>query len=386
MKKLLVALLLLMLPMGAMAGSQLKNNKFVSLAADETIEGNYFVAGERVDIAGTVNGDLIAAGGVVNLTGNVTGDIIATGGTVRVSGTVKGDLRIAGGEVTIASVVGKNATVAGGAVYFDKTSAVGESLAVAGGAVDLLGTVEDNVRVAAGALVIAGSFGENLWAKVGEVDQFVLQPTAAVGGDLSYQSPTAASILSGATVEGQVDYKALEKKSKKAGAAIPVFGILIGLALLWKFSLWLGMLVLGLLLIHFVPKAIDDINAIIARKFWPSFGWGLLTIALGPILTIVLFSTLVLWPVAVVVLLVYIWTMIAGVLLASIFIGQWCLKKMKGHHLKGVSLRWSLVLGLTLLMIIASLPFLGWLFKLVAMATAIGAGLAYDQKELKRYR
>lgn len=387
MKKIFVAILLLLLPVGVFAGGNMAGKKYVTLPAGETVEGNYYAAGERVDIFGDVDGDLIVAGGMVNISGNVTGDVITAGGNVSVSGIIQGDLRVAGGDVEVSSVIGKNATVFAGNFELEDGSAVGESLDVFAGAVNLDGSVDDNLRVATGALVITGSVGDDIWAKVGEVEQFVLQSTAIVGGDINYTSPTAAKVISGADVQGEFKYSPFEKKmAPTPDAAFPIAGLLFGVFAFFKFSVWLGFLVLGLLLLYFAPKVVEMTHKEITKRFWPSFGWGLFVMILGPVLIGVLFSTLILWPVAVVVALFYVLYLFSSVVIASTYIGEWVLAKFQKKRMGRVSMRWSLVLGLTLLMLISMIPFIGWLFKCIAMATAIGAIKAVDIKELKRYR
>ena len=81
----------------------------VTIAADETIDDDLFIAGETVTIRGVINGDVYAAGGTVDIDGVVNGDVLAAGGMVTISGQIKDDVRVAGGQVTISNaIIGDN--------------------------------------------------------------------------------------------------------------------------------------------------------------------------------------------------------------------------------------------------------------------------------------
>src|SRR3990167_2378864 len=72
--------------------------------------GNYYAAGNSVEVAGAVESDLIVAGGSVVVSGAVGGDVIVAGGNVRVSGPVGGNIRVIGGNVEILGTVARNVT------------------------------------------------------------------------------------------------------------------------------------------------------------------------------------------------------------------------------------------------------------------------------------
>src|SRR5262245_40228569 len=72
-----------------------------AVTADESIDGDLYIAGQDVVIDGTIKGDLIVAGQNVTISGTVEGNVFAAGQGITVKGTVKGDLIAAGQGVLI---------------------------------------------------------------------------------------------------------------------------------------------------------------------------------------------------------------------------------------------------------------------------------------------
>ena len=376
-KTLLIALLAIILPLGALAGSNFsKKAVFIQVGPDEVIDGNYFAAAERIEVAGQINGDVIVAGGIVNITGSVAGDILALGGDVRISGPVQGDIRVLAGTVYLDGVVGKNATIAGGDVRFSDDAAIGSGLVILAGNFEQRGSVAKNVRGVVGAATFAGTVGENVWLKASEPDQLILFPGAKILGDFVYSAPTPANIISGAIIGGEVDYKSFKRKAK-AGA---------GFYFMFKLSLFIGLLFIGLLMAWIMPKKFTLVNKQITNSFGPTIGWGAFALILTPVIIFILFATVIAWPLALVLAALYCLSLFASIILISTWLGEWILKKLSKRHLRGVSLRWSMVLGLVLFIILTSIPFLGFWIKLVGLSIGLGAMLIVDKKELKRYR
>ena len=113
-----------------------RNATSYTLAADEVLEEDLFVAGETININGKVEGDLYAAGGVLNITGEVTGDILATGGSITISATTGDDIRVAGGNIIISGAsIGDSLNVFGGNIIVDNDTVIGGSLIFAGGSI-----------------------------------------------------------------------------------------------------------------------------------------------------------------------------------------------------------------------------------------------------------
>ena len=149
-------------------GGKLRTGETVTIAADETVEGDLYVAGGTVFVDGTVNGDLVVAGGDVRVNGTVSGDLVAAGGTVTISGTVEGDARVAGGQLTVSGDIGEDLLVAGGQATIADSGSVGEDVIASVGQLAIAGQVAGGVEGAAGTYSRTGSVGGSENVAVGE--------------------------------------------------------------------------------------------------------------------------------------------------------------------------------------------------------------------------
>lgn len=374
-KLIVVASLLLFLPTLALATNSLNNQKFALVKSDQTIDGNYFALAEQVEVAGTVNGDVIAAGGLVTISGSVAGDVIVAGGLVRIFGPVQGDIRVVAGEVRVDSIVGRNATIFAGTVELSKDAAIGEGLLIFAGTFDQRGTIAKNVRGAVGAANLNGKIGKDVWLKIVEPEQFIIHENAWIGGDLNYNSPTMAKILSGATLFGELNYQPFLKASTDWTSFF-----------FTKFIWLISLILLGLIALWLIPKRVEKGIELLSDSFWQPLGWGLLLLFVTPVVILILAITIIGLPLALVLLALYLLSILAAIIIVSTCLGEWLLKKLMRRHLRGVSLRWSMILGLLLFVILCSLPFIGWLLKVLLISAGLGAKLALDIKDVKRYR
>jgi cytoskeletal protein CcmA (bactofilin family) len=131
----------------------------VTVGSGETVANDLYAFGGAVTVDGTVQGDLIASGGSVTVNGTVEGDVMAAGATLRIGGTVNGDVRAAGANVTIAGGVSEDALVAGGRVELATDGRVGEDLLVSSGTLTVAGTVDGNVAGTTSTYAVTGTIG-----------------------------------------------------------------------------------------------------------------------------------------------------------------------------------------------------------------------------------
>lgn len=369
------------MPVSVAAGTSYPNQKnFVYIPKDQTIEGNLYRVGESVEVHGDVNGDVIVAGGSIKITGAVSGDVIAAGGRIQISGPVQGDLRLAGGEIFIDSVVGKNATIAGGNVSFSKLSAVGWEALVFAGLLDMQGRVQKDLRGAVGAATLNGPVGRDVWLKVGEPNQLMLQPQTNITGNFTYLSPTPATILSGATVKGEVKYQPFAAKPNPNYAKAAFFAFL-AFKLISMLSLW----IVGLVLIWLVPKGVERFNRNLEKHPARALGYGAIVFFATPPVVILLALSIIGIPLAVILTLSYIAYLMLGFIVAATYLGDRLLRKAKKRPWH-VSLNWAMVLGVAVLVIITSIPFFGPLIKVAAILYGMGAIIILKLEEYKRWR
>lgn len=318
-----------------------QTGKKIYVAKDQIIFDNFFAAGEKVHIAGRIMGDLIVFGGEVIITGQIDGNIITFGGDVKLSGKAQ-NIFASGGTVLVNGIVKRDLLIGGGEIYITKNSRVGRDAYIGGGSANVAGKIYRNLRVGTGTLVIS--------------------PNALVKGEIDYSS-RYSNVSNKAKILGKVSYHPMpdyQEQAQKVFAGIVLTREIVGV---------ITILLLGILAIFFFPHQVKLIRVAMQRDFWKNFGIGILSIILIPIVVILLFVTLVGFPLGVLLLVAYIFGIYFTTIFASIYIGHWIFKKMGKPNIHNV---WSLIVGYIVFKVITWVPLIGWLFGLIVFFWAFG--------------
>ena len=364
----LLALVLFAAP--AQAAEFRADEETVRIGANETVDGDLFVAGTTIIIEGTVNGDVFAAGTEITIHGTVNGSVSAAGTSVSIEGPIENGVRVAAQEVVIAAAVGRDLMVLGQTVEVTAGGSVGGDVLLGAGEVTLAGDVGGRVLGAADTLRLAAAVGEDVDV---EVNNLVIEPNARIAGDLKYRSSNEAQAAAGA-VAGQVARQAPRSDfSADAGeatldtvrgsAARIVVLTLLGLLILAVGRGWMerattqmaqrpvASLLMGVLVFIATVPAIIIVGGIVLVIFGLVFGAGgvLATIPL-PLAGLGLYA-----------LTLYIAPVFVGLLIGRLLIGRF---SPTGF--------WALVVGLIVLAVLGAIPYVGWV--VTGLATALGLG------------
>lgn len=376
--------LFLILPITVFAAKD-QLEQTVQVAKDQIIEGNFIKLGNIIDIAGSVNGDVIVAGNSITISGPVAGDVIVAGNNIKISGPVSGSVRVVGSNITIDNEVGKNVWILGASAVLGQEAKVGWDLYGAAGSFEIKGPVGRDVLVNTGILVIASEIGKNVTAFIDKEGQVVLYAEAKIKGDLTYRAAKESQLVlkEGAKVEGKVS-----RENLKGFAAVEknqwqkAFG---GFYLFLKTVSLFSLLVIGLVILTFLPKFVLKVEAEMTKRPWPSLGWGFVYLVVVPVITIFLALTIIGFPLALIIVPLYLISLYVSKIFAGFAIGLGLFNKLAKEKYKG-HLFWPLAVGLVILILITSIPIFGWLVKLLLVLWALGAVLQVKKEILKEYR
>lgn len=320
-------------------GGKIRGGDQVLVPAGQTVEGDLYASGRVVRVDGVVTGDLLAFGGQVDVTGEVTGDVMTAGGTIDVSGRVGGDVRAAGGQVTVSGSVGEDLLVAGGQVTLTSSGEVAEDLVFGTGQLTLDGTVAGDVLGSGGDYIRRGTVG-------GTENVTISQPEERV--------PT------------------------------------VGDQILAAFRRWLSIVAIAALALWLAPRLITEPARALRRRPWLSLGLGVLAVVASAalVLALVLVATLL----AIGLGLVGLWELVGTVIftlivalvvlafllfLAVVFGAPAGVGMVLGDLViaESVAARrwWSLILGVLIVVVAASLPVIGGLLAFAIVAFGLGA-------------
>ena len=266
---------------------------FVVLPQGVVYKGDYFATGGSIEISGDVKGDVFAFGSHVVVDGKVEGDVIAAGGTIEIGGEVLGNVRIAGGQVEISGTVGRNATVMGGNVQLTGRGLIQGNAVFTGGVVEIAGRIGQKLTLTASQARFSGQVGNNIKAYVGALR---LSATAEVGGDLEYTSSEEARISPDAKIKGQTTYHPSAVRQVFKGEWRK--GFILGTRFVGILMNFLFSFVIGLVIIKFFPRRVKGALSLLEKRPWKAFWVGLLTTILLPLACLILFITILGFPIA----------------------------------------------------------------------------------------
>lgn len=343
-----------------------EENKNVVLSKDQVINRDYFATGDNITLSGTVNGDAYIAGGNVIIEGVVNGDLLAAGGNVNIRGKVRDDVRVAGGQITITGEVGRNITALGGSVNIADSANVTGSLTAGTGSLSVFAPIGKEANFGAGQATIGNTINGDVQAGVG---QLTMTSNAKVLGNLTYWSEETARIDPGAEVSGATTHnlppapRKVEIDEAKGAAA------LAGIGSVFNILSFLAALVVGLLLITFMPVYSQQTANLILQKPFLSLGVGFLAILLAPFIFIVLLITIIGIPLNLILLSGLLIFIYLAKIFVSIAIGQKVLLLLS----KKAALGWAFVLGLFIYYVLTLIPILGFVFWMIAGLIGVGA-------------
>lgn len=346
-------------------GQLQREGNVVTVARDEAIDHDYLTTGGTVTMSGTVNGDLYAFGGTLTIDGVVNGDVIAAGGTVTITGEVKDDVRVAGGTVTINGKIDGNLLVGSGALNITRLSSIGGSVIAGSGTVEINAPISKIVWIGASQAQI----NSNIKADINvSAETLILGKEATVEGNLTYWSEREAQLYQGATVSGQIKR---EQPLVDTQAAPEIWGVALGFGLLLKLASTISLIVLGLLLLRYFPKQTLAASNQVARQPLVNLGWGVAAVIIVGFVIMLLCLSLVGLPLGLVLAAL----IIIEVYLSGLFVSLWLGRRLFKSLERDRRYAWALVIGIIIFQAISLLPFIGSLFKLLAILIGLGAWL-----------
>ena len=327
----------------------------VSIGADQTVDETVYAAGQTVDIAGTVNGDVICAGQSVTISGTVNGDVICAGQSVEVTGTINGSVRIIGQSVNLGAVVDRNASVAGQNITLSAGAQVKGDLSVAGQNATVDGSVGRDLAAGAATVAVNGKVGRNVSVADGTLN---FGNSAAVAGSVTYTSDNNLSRQPGAVIVGSVTRHIPVRHA-------PVHRELF--AGVW-FALYffVALMVLALALVLLFPQALQSVSEVAVLSPWKTGLIGVGVSIVVPAVVIALLVTLVGIPLALLVVIGWIFAIFISWPLAAYYLGRRLLQSRTKNPVL------FMLLGEAILLIIYFVPFLGGLITLLAMWFGLG--------------
>ena len=320
-----------------------------------TVNDDYYVASDSVNIDAEVAGDAVVAGGDLFIGRRIQGDIMAVGGSVNIRGEILDDVRVIGGDVNIDATIGDDLAVAGGEIKVFSTTSTGGEAWLAGGDVDMAGTINKGLSIVAGTIRISGTVRGDVVLEGGEIH---ILEGALIEGSLRYKSANKATIHPDAKIIGDISYE--EKKWDHPHRAYGIF---------FSITMIAAAIVLFLLFPGFTLSSVEKISS----DPWKNLGVGFALVILTPVAAILLMSVVLgIW-IGLSILALYFVALLLGFLISCFFLGDWGARRLRKNITTTGRRLFSVALGIIFVGIIQLIPVIGGLFIFVLLLSGLGA-------------
>ena len=345
---------------------EIKSGDTIYVGPDETIEGNFYVAGQTINIDGKITGDLFCAGQSINIRGEVEGDVICIGQAIDVSGQVNGSVRTAGNTINIRGNIAHNLQMFGATLTMNPEATVGWDALIGSANADIGGKIGRSLHGGVANGMISGEINGDVNLSIDsqrpDRSGLIISDRAIINGDLTYTDRNDAVIGNPASVVGSITKNLpKEKTTKKDFMAVWAWGKLYSI---------FASLVIGLVLISLWRKPIIEITNRMLKKPGKTIGWGIIVMFIAPILAVILIFTLIGIPLAIILFSLWILALYLSKIIVGILIGRNILENI--WKKKKDSMTWAMIIGIIISWLIFSIPLIGWIFSLIAIWWGLG--------------
>ncbi|MFZ3057526.1 MAG: hypothetical protein WA092_00585 [Minisyncoccales bacterium] len=361
----------------AFSSAMTVTEKNINLPQGEVINDEVLLVGNNITVNSDVIGNIYAFGQKIYINGNVDGDIIGAAQSIVVNGNVTGNIRTASQSIEINGKVERSVSAVGQDIILSVDSLIERNALFAAETVDIAGNVIGSVNVIAETLNISGKVNNNVnfYSNMAVKDNsgLILTPTAVISGDISYNAFGDIKGVSQVNVLGSIEKNIPEVKQEEMKRGI------------WSEVVSLLLMLLTCLMIVLVGgKKVKDVEKIMTKKTWKSFGIGFVVLICTPILAFLFFATGLGGLIGTILIMIWMLMLLLAYFFSAISFGQYLLKIIK-KDFKQSFLVYSLI-GVIVGYILLMIPFIGFFVGLFGLCWGIGGmylSFLESRKEIK---
>src|SRR5208283_709482 len=323
----------------AASATEFRKGDSVSVAKGENIVGDVFAFGQQLDVAG-----------------HVTGDVICFAQGTRISGQVDGNIRAFTNNITISGDIGRNVLSFNEVLNLDPNGKIGRSLTVFGQTITLDGKVGRDVVAFFDQITLSGTVAGSLQ---GKGKSLTISPTAEIDGKAEFEGAKPATVSPEAKLASPLQFTKHEPHSDHDRGV----GYYI-----WRLIWTAAFVLLGLVIYGLFPRfAVDTVEA--GEHYGAAFGLGVLVTFGLPIAAIIDCVTIVGLLLGLSTLFLYVIVFLCTEIVVGTIVGEWLLGRTSDY--------WPLVarmaLGVLLVRLVTSIPFIGFWVALAVVLWGMGA-------------
>jgi len=251
----------------------------------------------------------------------------------------------------------QNRPAFGQSFVVEKGDVVCGDITLFGSTLDVKGQVWGDILAFGSNIHIAGTVSGNINLYGGSA---TLQNHSRIHGNINLFGGNQR-VEAGAHLDGKID-----NRSQHVSLWLP--GINTGFA--FPFIQIVVWVVLGLALISLLPEHVMFVRTTVTSKTRRSLLLGLLSLVLAPTILIVLIALIILIPLAIILAIGLIAAWALGTIAIGWLVGEYIMRVIAPQHNTRLA---QVSVGLTVLMLVGSLPYVGWIVSVGAGVLGLGA-------------
>ena len=364
-------------------GSEFKSGDNIEISKLHQIDDDFYAFGQKLTIDGTITGDLFAFVNKSTIRGHLENSVNIGSFEFTHQGIIDGSLRIFTQQADIYGHVGRSLMAFSQEITLNKGSMVEKDANIFAVDAELEGTILGKTQIQADTVYISGIIDGDVIIRAKVIN---IVPPAVIKGDLTYTSENQALIdtTSGVTIVGATTWN-LPQKEEEEDTGISLTSILI------RISCMLATFIFAVIAFRiFRPYALESFYQL-KDRFAASFAAGVLGILILIFCLLILIISVGLFLTGVILissdifflgsLLLVIFTLLipitsftsvsggvifySGKIIVAALIGYFLTRNLRSrkNELSGS----SLLLGLVILLILFSIPYVGFYIYLLSL-------------------
>lgn len=376
LKKALIVSLFLMVffPLISFAAI-IRTDKVANINSEENINENVYLVGNEPKVLGTTNGDIVVVGNNIEVSGTTNGDVLSLGQDLIVKGTINGDVRVFGGSISIEEKIEGDLLVVGAEINLLKDAQIKGDVILIGAKVNIENNIKNHLRIISGNTFIKGKIDgtANITSeKINILDE------AEINNSLSYFSPVQAEVSDNAKINGAINFNKIDSIRENGLVQHAVVSFLN----FWMLFRFITTLLLTFILVYVFKIFSQKTTNNITKHFWKSILTGVATSFLIPAIIIICLISLILFPVSILLLMIYIGIFIISTSVASIALGALLKKVFLKKDNFEISFN-TAAIGVVILTLLQFVPIFGDLTRFVFIISSFGAIWIYLYEKIR---
>lgn len=339
----------------ASTAMQFQSDTKMVVERHDIITEDWYAASELLSFYGSALQDVWIAASKAYCWGVIGQDLNLLADQGEIKGEIGDDLRIIGNDINVAADVSGSLIFLGSQLLLQKECQINKDALIWASQVEISGTLSGSITVNATKVIINGTIKNNATIKAQSIE---FGPQSLIQGHLNYAAPSRLDQSDTRHVKGTIKWSKSPTSSQEYSWPFRVDKWWAAGKLFLRVTLFVGLLILGVLFILFRPERTHHYTRAISKLPLPSLGWGLLIMIGIPLIVMLLVITIIGIPLALVLAVAYIILYGLSKLGMALWLGSFLLRPKTNQGFKYIV---ALVLGLVLVTAAEMVPYLGGL-------------------------